>query len=107
MELNWVNAKAWEDKSNEGKDIWSEPKWSWDCNFKLDFDGSLLRISSRFYPPHKNAGNWWEGSVGAVFLDEKLLRKEFKCDTLDELKIEVEKFTKQFADDIKARITNN
>lgn len=76
--------------------------WS---NFKLDFDGSLLRVSSRFYPPHKNAGNWWEGNVTVKFLDTELLKKEFKCDTLDELKTEVEKFTKHYADAIKYRLS--
>jgi hypothetical protein len=30
------------------------------------------------------------------------LKKEFKCDTLDELKTEVEKFTKHYAGAIKA-----
>ena len=105
MELNWDNAKAWEEKANEKKEIYDEPKWSWDCNFKLDFDGSLLRVSSRFYPPHKNAGNWWEGNVTVNFLDTELLKKEFKCDTLDELKTEVERFTKHYAGAIKARLS--
>jgi hypothetical protein len=31
MELNWENAKAWEEKANEKKEIYDEPKWSWDC----------------------------------------------------------------------------
>ena len=65
----------------------------------------LLTVSSRFYPPHKNAGNWWEGAVLVNFLGEELVRKEFKCDTLDELKKEVEKFTKHYSSDIKSHIT--
>ena len=104
MELNWDNAKAWEEKANEEKEIYNQPKWRWDCNFKLDFDGSLLSISSRFYPPHKNNGDWWEGNVTVNFLDTELLKKEFKCDTLDELKKEVEKFTKHYATTIKSRL---
>lgn len=55
MELNWDNA-SWQEKVNDKKEIYDEPKWSWDCGFKLDFDGSLLSINSRFYPPHKNSG---------------------------------------------------
>ena len=105
MELTWDNAKVWEEQANEKKDIYDEPKWSWDCGFKLDFDGSLLRVSSRFYPPHKNAGNWWEGHVLILFLDEEIMRKDFKCDTLDELKTEVEKFTKHYSDGIKSRLS--
>lgn len=105
MELTWDNAKVWEEQANEKKDIYDEPKWSWDCGFKLDFDGSLLRVSSRFYPPHKNAGNWWEGHVLILFLDEEIMRKDFKCDTLDELKTEVEKFAKHYSDGIKSRLS--
>jgi hypothetical protein len=33
------------------------------------------------------------------------MKKEFKCDTLDELKIEVEKFTKHYAGAIKSRLS--
>lgn len=105
MELNLENTKAWEEKANIKKEIYDEPKWGWDCNFKLNFDGSLIRISSRFYPPHKNDGNWWEGSVIVLFLGEKIMKKDFKCDTLDELKLEVEKFTKHYIGCIKARLS--
>jgi len=105
MELNWENARVWEEKANEKKEIYDEPKWSWDCGFKLDFDGSLLRISSRFYPPHKNDGDYWEGHVSVLFLEEEILDKKFKCDTLDELKTEVEKFTNKYASNIRAKIS--
>lgn len=105
MELNWDNAKQWQDKANKSKEIHDEPKWRFDCNFKLDFDGSLLRISSRFYPPHYNKGDWWEGKVTLFFIGQELLKKEFKSDTLDELKNEVEKFTKHYAGTIKARLS--
>lgn len=103
-ELDWDFAMFWEAKANEKKEIHNEPKWKWDCGFKLDFDGSLLSISSRFYPPHKNIGNFWEGTVQVYFLDDEILRKEFKTDTLDELKVEVEKFVKHYAGAIKGRI---
>jgi len=96
MTLTWDNAKVWQDNANMGKDVYAEPEWRFDCNFKLDFDGALLRISSRFYPPHYNIGDWWEGNVSVLFLDKEILRKYFKCDTLDELKSEVEKFTSDY-----------
>lgn len=104
MELTWDNARAWEVLANEKKEIHEEPVWSWDCGFKLDFDGSLLRVSSRFYPPHKNNGNWWEGNVTILFLDDEILKKEFKCDSLDELKKEVEDFVKHYSGVIKSRL---
>jgi len=104
MELNWENARDWQEKANEKKEIHDEPKWSWDCNFKLDYDGSLLSISSRFYPPHKTTSNCWEGTVLVNFLGEKVFRKEFKCGTLDELKIEVEKFKEEYSNVAKKRL---
>ena len=41
MELNWESARKWEEKVNNDKTE-SEPKWSWDCGFKLDFDGEII-----------------------------------------------------------------
>jgi len=104
MELNWDNAKLWQDKANEKKEIFGEPKWAWDCNFKLDFDGALLKISSRFYPPHKNNGDYWEGTLCVLFLGKEIFIKSFKCDTLEQLQKEVEAFTKNYADVIMFRI---
>lgn len=101
MELNWSNARAWEEEANKGKQIFNEPKWSWDCNFKLDFDGALLTVSSRLYPPHKNVSNWWKGSVKINLLDKEILQKEFKCSTLNQLKEEVELFTNQYTEKAK------
>ena len=44
MELNWENARLWEANANEKKGIHNEPKWKWDCGFKLDFDGFQLVV---------------------------------------------------------------
>lgn len=105
MELNWDNAKAWQENANEKKEIHDEPKWGWDCGFKLDFDGSLLSISSRFYPPHKNKGDWWEGNLSIVLFGETILTKEFKENTLEELKTSVEKYLKHYVGCVKARMS--
>jgi hypothetical protein len=76
---------------NKGKDEDGyEPQWSWDCGFKLDYDGGLLRIGSRFYPPTTGYGPTWDGSVTVYFMDEALEKKEFDCNTLEELKAAVE-----------------
>lgn len=104
LELTWENARAWQAAANEKKEIHDEPEWKWDCGFKLDFDGSLLRVSSRFYPPYKNLGNWWEGYVTILFLDDEILNKEFKHDTLEELKNDVEKFVDHYKSIVKSRI---
>lgn len=104
MKLNWDNANLWQEKVNEEKIIYNEPKWSWDCNFKLDFDGSLINVSSRFYPPHKNEGDWWEGNVTILFLEDEILKQEFQCNSLDELKDEVEEFVKIYINTLKTKI---
>jgi hypothetical protein len=97
MELNWDNAKLWQDKVNEKKEIQDEPKWSW--------DGSLLSINSRFYPPHKNKGDWWEGNLYVVLFGETILTKEFKEDTLEKLHDSVEKYIKHYVGCVKARMS--
>ena len=102
--INWENAKIWKEKANEKKEDY-DLKWEWDCGFKLDFDGSLLTINSRFYPPHKNCGNWWEGNLTVYFLGDIILERKFKETTLDKLKNKVEKFTKHYSDSLKSRIT--
>lgn len=103
MELTWDNAKLWQENVNENKSE-DEPQWSWDCNFKLDFDGPILSISSRFYPPHKNAGDYWEGILSVMFGEETILEKKFKETTLDELKTKVEKFAKDYKEEVKLKL---
>jgi len=95
MELNWEEAEEWIDKSNIKKEYY-EPKWKFDCGFKLDFDGSLVRVSSRFYPPHKNTSNIWEGKIQILILNNTIIEKEFKNINLDLLKIDVEDFIEHY-----------
>jgi hypothetical protein len=104
MELNWKNAKAWMDEANKDKEEWSEPCWSWDCNFKLDLDGSLISVSSRFYPPSYNVKDCWTGTLQIYILKELILKEEIECDTLDQLKEKAESFIKNYANEIKLAI---
>jgi len=105
MELNWDNAKEWQEKANSKKED-NEPKWNWDCNFKLDFDGGLVSIESRFYPPHyQSNGDFWDGKMRVNVLGNCILEKEFKCDTLEQLQKEVESFTKHYKGVIKSRLS--
>jgi hypothetical protein len=39
--MDWNEARDWEKKANKNKEEHMEPKWSFDCGFKLDFDGSF------------------------------------------------------------------
>ncbi len=89
---NWDDARAWETAQNKDKNDGYEPIWSFDCGFKLDFDGPLLSVSSRFYPPKTHYGPKWDGTVSVLFLGKTIKKQEFECPTIDELKEQVEKY---------------
>jgi hypothetical protein len=91
---DFKEADAWADAANENKNEHSEPKWSFDCGFKLDFDGPILNVSSRFYPPKTHYGPKWDGTVTVFLMGEEVLEKKFECDTLEQLKEEVEVYVK-------------
>lgn len=87
----WKAAYKWADDTNEED---SSIQWSWDCGFKLDYDGSICSISSRFYPPHKSHEDYgkYSGAISVMINDECIKRHEIEADTLDELKLSVEKY---------------
>jgi len=102
---NWDEARKWQDsvnKANEENEDYDGPMWVFDCGFKLDFDGPILRISSRFYPPKTHYGSTWDGTVHVRIFDKEVESKKFDCATLDELKIKVE----EYVNEIKNRISN-
>ena len=105
MELNWDNAKAWQENANEKKEIHDEPKWSWDCGLKLDYDGEICRISSRFYPPHKHSADnsKYSGNISVYIGDDEIHKYEVEASSLDSLKEIVEEYTSKIIE----RITTN
>lgn len=105
MELNWNCAEEWLKVANKDKfDKNTEPVWSWDVNFKLDFDGSLLSISSRFYPPRVNNSDSWQGVLQVLLLGDVIMNKEFKASSLNEIRDEAESFVKEYIATIKNSI---
>lgn len=101
-ELNWDDARNWQEEANKDKTKHDEPVWEWDCSFKLDYDGPLISIASRFYPPHYNTnGLGWDGTLKMDLVGKVVLEKKFTCDTLDELKKEVEIFTEKYINKLK------
>lgn len=88
---DWYEAKNIIEKMNDGKTS-NEPQWSFDCGFKLDYDGGLLTIGSRFYPPKTHYGATWDGTVDVYLLDKTIEEKKFDCQTLDELKKQVDEY---------------
>jgi hypothetical protein len=89
---SWEEAHEWEENSNKNKRDDYEPRWHFDCGYKLDFDGPLFHVLSRFYPPKKYYGDTWDGDVEIYFFDEVIAKKSFDEKTLDNLKVAVEKY---------------
>jgi hypothetical protein len=95
----WQPAENWVDAQND-RETKSNVEWRFDCGFKLDFDGDIMHVSSRFYPPHKSSSDFgkWHGNVTVVIgeyeIDDSsnVLKKEFEASTLDELQRDVEVF---------------
>lgn len=61
------------------------PIWTYDCGYKLDFDGPLLRISSRFYPPTTHFGPKWDGKMQVMLMSKEIATYSLEADSADEL----------------------
>lgn len=92
---SFEEADAWAKAANHGKEEFDEPIWSFDCGYKLDFDGPIISVNSRFYPPKTHYGPTWDGNVNVYILGKKVGVKKFDCKTIDELKAEVEKYIEE------------
>ncbi len=100
----WDNAHKWAKEVNKNSNNICE--WSWDCGFKLDYDGCLCSISSRFYPPHKSSAEYgkYHGTITVIVAEEDIHKKEVEADTLDELKNLVEQYVEDLGMKIKTNI---
>ncbi len=97
--LTFKDAWAWADNANgqsySPHEPVDQPIWKWDCGMKLDYDGPLISVSSRFYPPSERNGDLWKGDCHVYHKLEELCLREFECASLDELKESVEAFIKE------------
>ncbi len=98
---DWESANAWEREANKNNECPVAPKWKWDCGFKLDYDGALIRIDSRFYPPKTHSSPKWDGSVSVILLNRCIMEQKFSCETLEELRSDVEGFKNKLLDSIR------
>ena len=99
----WDAAHRWQEQANGDDKL---IKWSWDCGLKLDYDGDICRISSRFYPPHKSSAEYgkYHGTISVMIgdADEYLHEHKIEAETLDELK----KLTEDYATKILKKMHN-
>jgi len=95
---DWEQAKIIQKHLNKDK---ITPKWEFDCGFKLDCDGPIVEVSSRFYPPTTHGGSTWDGYVHIYFFGEEIEKKKFDCLSLEELQIQVGQYINNIADKIK------
>ncbi len=100
---SWKAAHSWAESANADKDE-GGPLWRWDCHFKLDYDGPLLQILSRFYPPAKYHGPKWGGTCYLRFGEETITTQGFTCGSLDELKKQVEAYVEHLQEQAKQRL---
>ena len=99
---SWDEAHKWEKQVNGNKEEILDVVWKYDCGFKLDYDGGLLYISSRFYPPKEHYGETWDGTVTIYLAGNTINKKAFDCKTLEELRKQVEGYVSSLADKIKS-----
>ena len=101
---SWDEAHKWEEKVNGNKEEITNVIWKYDCGFKLDYDGGLLYVSSRFYPPKEHYGKTWDGTVTVSIAGKEISKQEFDCITLGELRDKVELYVNTIADKVKSAI---
>lgn len=104
---NWEIAEALTKKWNETHYEGEQVRWRFDCGFKLDFDGGLINICSRFYPPTELNGEGWDGTISIMnTFGKTIIEKKLDCKTLDELIEAVNEYTKKITDHLTKSLTN-
>ena len=95
----WDAAYKWQEQANEDDKL---IKWSWNCGLKLDYDGDVCRVSSRFYPPHKNSAEYgkYDGTITVMIGDTDIREHKIEADTLDELQKLAENYVSEILDKI-------
>lgn len=99
---NHEEAQAIAEKMN----LHSKLQWKFDSGFKLDYDGEIIQILSRFYPPKEHYGPNWDGNIKVYFLGNEvsIFSKKLECKTLVELQTEAEKHVAHVLGIIKSRM---
>ena len=85
-------------------------EWTDDCQGKKDYDGRLLSVSSRYWPPSYNRDGKhtavssiaWGDLAEGPYVD--LARREFSAESLDEVKRLVEAWVQEQSREFFAKI---
>lgn len=85
--VTWEEANTILAKINKDS---STIQWKFDCGFKLDYDGSLVGVQSRFYPPKSHYGPNWDGEVHVLILGKEVKTYEVTANCLEDLVKQVE-----------------
>lgn len=96
-----MQINGWDDPEMNYNDYYRghhyRPVYTWDCSFKLDFDGPILSLSTRFYGPNKNGkGTGWEGDVCIVSEEDDIIRIPVQGATLNEVTKEAEAIYQEY-----------
>ncbi len=106
LPTSWAAAYKWQEEVNGEKSKHYEPVWNWDCSMKLDYDGPLATVSSRFYPPTKNYGVGWDGTI-TLSVDNRTVEKiSMNENTLEDLRSKTESVVNDFAAKLKAYVNS-
>ncbi len=96
--------------NNRSKTMELEAQWEFDCGGKQDFDATLVRLSSRFWPQgggyyEWNAGQWLENkdrpkippsAKATIYLqDRELASASFEGHTETEVKAKLEAWARE------------
>jgi len=97
---SWEEAEAWESVANKSNSTWDMhgPRWRFDCGFKLDYDGGIIQINSRFYPCRYTNGDFaWDGHISVYVLKCRIGDKHIKAANLKELRGKSEEYMNSIA----------
>lgn len=113
LPMPWHDAIKWKKQANEGKDhnscgTLAFPNWSWGCSFRLDYDGGIVRLNSRFWPesPDDTKEPLWNGVCHFSIFDVNIIEKTFPNTQLDQLRIDVETWVNETTSLIASCLSN-
>ena len=84
-------------------------EWTDDCQGKKDYDGRLLSVSSRYWPPRYDSAGKHTAASSILWGDPateyvEIARREFSADSLDDVKRLVEAWVLEQSREVFAKV---